>query len=60
MFRKLCTAKDQTPPISEAEEEGMVTFLLKDGTSKTISGSNVEMDIEYRNGVPYLIVKNRR
>jgi hypothetical protein len=37
-----------------------VTIQLKDGTWKTITGSNLEMDIEYRDGVPYLVVRERR
>ena len=60
-LRKLRTAKDQTPPTCQTnEEEGMVTILLKDGTWKTIAGSNLEMDVEYRDGVPYLVVRERR
>jgi len=58
--RRPRTTKDQTPityPISE--EEGIVTVLLKDGTSKTISGSNLELDIAYQDGVPYLVVRER-
>jgi hypothetical protein len=27
---------------------------------ETLSGSNLEMDVEYRDGVPYLIVRERR
>ena len=60
-LRKLRTAKDQTPityPISE--EEGMVTVLLKDGTCETISGKNLELDLKYQDGVPYLVVRERR
>jgi hypothetical protein len=59
--RKPRASKDQTPPIRQtSEEEGMVTILLKDGTSKTITGSNLEMDIEYQDSVPYLMVRERR
>jgi len=36
-----------------------VTIQLKDGTWKTITGSDLEMDIKYRDGVPYLVVKAR-
>lgn len=57
---KLRTAKDRTPPSLQAKEEGMVTVQLKDGTWKTINGKNLEVDIEYRDGVPYLIVRERR
>jgi len=38
----------------------MVTVLLKDGTCETISGRNLEMDLEYRDRVPYLVVRERR
>ena len=55
------TAKAQTSTTRQADkEDGMVTIQLKDGTWKTISGSNLEMDIEYRDGVPCLIVTERR
>lgn len=60
-LRKPRTAKDQTLTTHlTSEEEGMVTILLKDGTSKTVTGSNLEMDIEYQDGVPYLVVRERR
>ncbi len=38
----------------------MVTVLLKDGTCETISGKNLELDIAYQDGVPYLVVRERR
>ena len=37
-----------------------MTILLKDGTCETISGKNLEMDIEYRDGIPSLVVRERR
>jgi hypothetical protein len=60
-LRKLRTVKDQPPPTRQTEEEeGMVTIKMKDGTWETIRGKNLELDIEYRDGVPYLVVRERR
>jgi hypothetical protein len=59
--RRPRTTRDQILPASRrGDEEDMVTVLLKDGTWETISGKNLEMDIEYRDGVPYLVVRERR
>ena len=59
--RKPRTARTQIPTTRRtSDEEGMVTILLKDGTSKTIIGTNLELDVQYRDGVPYLVVKARR
>lgn len=38
----------------------MVTLILDDGTSKSISGKNLEIDMEYKDGVPYLVVKKKQ
>jgi hypothetical protein len=59
--RKPRPTKNQKPPTSPtADEEGTITILLKDGTSKTISGRNLELDMEYQEGVPHLVVRERR
>lgn len=55
------TARNQLPPTCRADgEEGMVSIQMKDGTWETISGRSLEMDIAYREGVPYLVVKKSR
>lgn len=38
----------------------MVTVKMKDGTWETIRGKNLELDVEYQEGVPCLVVKERR
>lgn len=57
--RKLRETKDEIPSSSQADEEGMITVVLKDGTVKTISGKNLVADVQYKNGVPYLVVKEK-
>lgn len=44
---------------SEKNEADMVTIILDDGTSQTISGTHLEVDMEYKDGVPYLIVREK-
>ncbi len=59
--RKLHSERTRLPPAYQpSDEEGIVAIRLKDGTWKTITGSNLELDVEYREGVPYLIVRARR
>ena len=59
--RRPHTTGDEILPAGwKGDEEGMVTVLLKDGTCETISGRNLEMDLEYRDRVPYLVVRERR
>ncbi len=59
--RKLHSERTRLPPACQSsDEEGMVAIRLKDGTWKTITGSNLEMDVEYCDGVPYLVVRVRR
>jgi hypothetical protein len=55
------TVEDQVPPTrcTDAEED-IVTIQLKDGTWETVHGKNLELDVEYRQGVPYLVVRERR
>ena len=60
-IRKPRTVRSRIPAVCQTEEEeGMVTVLLKDGTCETISGKNLELDIAYQDGVPYLVVRERR
>jgi hypothetical protein len=47
------------PSSDQAGEEGMITVVLKDGSTKTISGKNLVADVKYKDGVPYLVVKER-
>jgi chaperone required for assembly of F1-ATPase len=59
--RKLRTAKAQLPSTCQTDdEEGMVAIQLEDGTWKTVSGKNLEVDIEYRDRVPYLVARARQ
>ena len=59
--RRPHTTRDEILPAGwKDDEEGMVTVLLKDGTRETIRGKNLALDIEYRDGVPYLVVRERR
>jgi hypothetical protein len=37
----------------------MITVVLNDGTTKTISGKNLVADVKYKAGVPYLVVKEK-
>ncbi len=55
--RTLRTSKDQPSPPPQPD---LVTVLLNDGTCETVSGKNLELDIEYQDGVPYLVVRARR
>ena len=59
--RKPRTLKEKILPTCRTEEEeGMVTIKMKDGTWETLHGKNLELDVEYRQGVPYLVVRERR
>ncbi len=59
--RKRHTAKGQfSPTCQTGDGEGSITIKFKDGTAKMISGKNLEMDVEYRDGIPYLLVKVKR
>lgn len=58
-LRKPRTNKDQAPPADQADQEGTITIMLTDGTVRTISGKNLVADVQYKDGVPYLIVKER-
>jgi hypothetical protein len=59
--RKPRTVRSRIPAICQTEEEeGMVTVKMKDGTWETIRGKNLELDVEYQEGVPCLVVKERR
>jgi hypothetical protein len=58
--RKSPIVTDQIPPTPpSSDEEDMVTIQMKDGTWKTIHCKNLELDVQYREGVPYLVVKGR-
>lgn len=50
--------KDHTFLANQKDDaEDMITVLLEDGTHEMITGKNIEMDIVYQEGVPYLMVK---
>jgi len=57
--RKLHETMGKIPSSDQAGEEGMITVVLKDGSTKTISGKNLVADVKYKDGVPYLVVKER-
>jgi hypothetical protein len=49
-----------SPSCQAGDEEGMVAVQLKDGTWQTVSEKKLEMDIEHRDGVPYLVVRTKQ
>lgn len=59
--RKSPLVTDQMPPAPPSDgEEDMVTIQMQDGTWKTLHGTHLELDVEYRDTVPYLVVRKRR
>lgn len=50
----------QLHPPTQTTEEDMVTIILDDGTAQTISGKNLAVDMEYNDGIPYLVVRRNK
>lgn len=46
-------------PIAQ-DEDDMVTIILDDGTAQAISGKNLEVDMAYNDGIPYLVVRQNK
>ena len=42
---------------SRKSKEGMVILQMRDGTTQVIEGEGLCLDLAYRDGQPYLVVK---